>query len=70
VLGNLLLGGEGQGLFAANFSLTGGFDDPKVSVNPLSALAPGFLRNLFLFDAPNPGQAPTPPSAPTTGMGP
>ena len=49
VLGNLLLGGEGQGIFAANFHLYGPREDPKVSVNPLSTLAPGVLRNLFLF---------------------
>jgi AsmA-like C-terminal region len=49
VLGDLLLGGEGQGIFAANFRLYGPRDDPKVSVNPLSTLAPGVLRNLFLF---------------------
>jgi hypothetical protein len=49
VIGNLLLGGEGQGIFAANFRLYGQRDDPKVSVNPLSTLAPGILRNLFLF---------------------
>jgi uncharacterized protein DUF3971/AsmA-like protein len=49
VLGNLLLGGEGQGVFAANFRVYGAVDDPTVSVNPLSTLAPGVLRNLFLF---------------------
>jgi len=49
VLGNLLVGGEGQGIFAANFRLSGPRDDPKISVNPLSTLAPGVLRNLFLF---------------------
>jgi hypothetical protein len=47
VIGSLLLGGEGQGLFAANYRLTGSSADPKISVNPLSALAPGFLRRLF-----------------------
>ena len=49
VLGNLLVGGEGQGVFAANFSISGPRDDPRISVNPLSTLAPGILRNLFLF---------------------
>jgi hypothetical protein len=49
LLGNLLVGGQGQGIFAANFSLYGPRDDPKISVNPLSTLAPGILRNLFLF---------------------
>jgi hypothetical protein len=47
VIGPLLLGGEGQGLFAANYRITGSAADPQVSVNPLSALAPGFLRRLF-----------------------
>jgi hypothetical protein len=54
VLGDMLQGGEGQGLFAANFRMGGSLDDPKISVNPLSTLAPGFLRRLFLFDAPTP----------------
>jgi hypothetical protein len=49
VLGNLLVGGEGQGIFAANFRIYGQRDDPQVSVNPLSTLAPGVLRQLFLF---------------------
>jgi uncharacterized protein YhdP len=47
VIGSLLMGGEGQGLFAASFRLTGSDDDPNVSVNPLSALTPGLLRHLF-----------------------
>jgi uncharacterized protein YhdP len=47
VIGSLLVGGEGQGLFAANYRVTGSAADPEVSVNPLSALAPGFLRRLF-----------------------
>jgi hypothetical protein len=58
VIGSLLLGGEGQGLFAANYQLTGSAADPQVSVNPLSALAPGFLRRLFQpnFGMPSPTQ--------------
>jgi uncharacterized protein YhdP len=55
VIGSLLLGGEGQGLFAANYRVTGSGSDPQVSVNPLSALAPGFLRRLF---QPNFGRPP------------
>ena len=42
-----LLGGGSQGLFAANFALSGASADPQVTVNPLSALAPGVLRQLF-----------------------
>jgi hypothetical protein len=51
-----LLGGKGQGIFAANFRITGSATNPGISVNPLSALAPGFLRGLFLFDAGTPSQ--------------
>ena len=47
VLGTLLMGGEGQSLFAASFRLTGSSDDPSVTVNPLSAVTPGILRHLF-----------------------
>lgn len=60
VIGNLLLGGEGQGIFAANFHAVGPLDDPAISVNPLSALAPGVLRNLFLFDPSSPSSTPPP----------
>ena len=56
VLGSLLLGGDGQGLFAANYRVTGSAADPQVSVNPLSALTPGFLRRLF---QPNFGVSPS-----------
>jgi AsmA-like protein len=42
-----LLGGGSQGLFAANYRLSGASGQPQVIVNPLSALAPGILRQLF-----------------------
>jgi uncharacterized protein YhdP len=47
LLGPLLTGGEGEGVFAATYKATGPVSDPEVSVNTLAALAPGFLRNLF-----------------------
>jgi AsmA-like C-terminal region/Protein of unknown function len=49
VIGSLLLGGKGQGIFASNFRVFGKTENPDVSVNVLSTLAPGFLRKLFLF---------------------
>ena len=54
VIGSLLLGGQGQGVFASNFRVYGPTEDPQVSVNVLSTLAPGFLRNLFLFSPSGP----------------
>lgn len=52
VLGWLITGGEkGGGLVAFNYTMKGPSMEPDVTVNPLSALTPGFLRNLFnIFD--------------------
>ena len=47
LLGWLLVGGEGEGVVAVTYRIDGPLDDPQVSVNPLSALTPGFLRGLF-----------------------
>ena len=48
LLGDLFTGGEkGGGIFAAAYTMTGPIEEPVVSVNPLSALTPGFLRNVF-----------------------
>jgi hypothetical protein len=47
LIGKLLSPEKGGGLFAAIYSLRGSLSDPSVSVNPLSALTPGFLRGLF-----------------------
>lgn len=52
VLGWLITGGEkGGGVIAFNYTMKGAAADPSVTVNPLSALTPGFLRKLFnVFD--------------------
>ncbi len=47
LVGNLLTGGAGGGVFAATYSIKGSSDDPKVSVNPLSVLTPGILRRIL-----------------------
>lgn len=47
VIGTILTGGKGQGVFAVTFSVSGPAGDPNVSVNPLSALTPGILRRIF-----------------------
>jgi hypothetical protein len=47
LFGQLLGGGNNEGLFALNFRVSGRLGAPDVSVNPLSALAPGILRKLF-----------------------
>ncbi len=61
---NLLVGGKGQGLVAVNYHLTGDLAKPHVSVNPISALTPGFLRGVFGLLKPN-KEGHTQPSSPT-----
>ncbi|MFN3233369.1 MAG: AsmA-like C-terminal region-containing protein [Alphaproteobacteria bacterium] len=53
LVGSVLSGGSGEGLFAFRFTVRGAIEDPDVSVNPLSALTPGILRGVFdMFDPP------------------
>lgn len=47
LVGALLGGGQYEGLFAVNFRVLGPMASPALTVNPLSAVAPGFLRKLF-----------------------
>jgi hypothetical protein len=47
LIGKLFSPEQGGGLFAASYTIKGPMSDPKVSVNPLSALTPGFLRGVF-----------------------
>ncbi len=47
VLGRLFSPERGGGLFAATFRAQGPAEEAQVSVNPLAALTPGFLRGLF-----------------------
>lgn len=62
LIGRLLTGGVGEGVFALNFTLVGPMGDPAVSVNPLSALAPGILREIMgVLDGTN-AAARTPPA--------
>jgi hypothetical protein len=47
VVGKIFSPEKGGGVFAARYSVRGPLADPKVGVNPLSALTPGFLREVF-----------------------
>ncbi|MCB2082420.1 MAG: AsmA-like C-terminal domain-containing protein, partial [Rickettsiales bacterium] len=47
LLGKLLVGKEGEGVLATNYSLSGSYPEPEITVNPLSLLTPGFLRNVW-----------------------
>ena len=47
LLGQLLVGGKGQGVFGITFAVRGTMKQPRTLFNPVSALAPGFLRGIF-----------------------
>ena len=47
LLGKLFSPAKGGGLISMRYSMTGPLADPEVSVNPLSALTPGFLQRIF-----------------------
>jgi hypothetical protein len=58
LIGRLFSPEQGGGVFAATWRMQGPLNDPQVSLNPLAALTPGFLRGLFgIGDQP----APQPP---------
>lgn len=62
VFGALLGGGSGGGLVGITFAIDGAWSSPQMRVNPLSAVAPGFLRKIFEFRTQSPsttGSAPT-----------
>ena len=47
LLGDIIVGKKGEGIFALSYEVNGPFDKTQISVNPLSALTPGFLRRIF-----------------------
>ena len=60
LFGVFLGGGENEGLFGINFRLSGPSTAPVLTINPLSALAPGFLRKIFGPGQAAPSDAPVP----------
>ncbi len=50
ILGDILTGRTGEGIFGMTYAVRGAIGNPEVLVNPVSAVAPGFLRQIFEFD--------------------
>jgi hypothetical protein len=67
ILGQILTGGKGEGVFGVTFAMGGTISKPRTQVNPLSFLAPGFLRKLFEFKGTCGGPRPAEKSRQTTG---
>jgi hypothetical protein len=59
LIGTLITSKEGEGIIGMTYSVSGNADEPSVSVNPLSALAPGILRRIFEGKMPNAANAPS-----------
>ncbi|WP_411035839.1 DUF3971 domain-containing protein [Shinella sp. BYT-45] len=49
LIGILLGNGNDRGLIGITFKLSGAFDKPRLTINPLSIIAPGVFRNIFEF---------------------
>jgi hypothetical protein len=47
IFGDLITGPKREGVFAWNFGVQGGLENPQIVVNPLSGVAPGALREVF-----------------------
>jgi len=71
LLGDLLVG---DGIIGVNFAVSGAKSDPQFTINPLSAIAPGFLRRIFqapeASPSPPPASSPDEPAAPPVPQGP
>jgi hypothetical protein len=67
VLGFFLSGGEHGGLFAVNFKINGSLARPRLTVNPLSAIAPGIFRKFFEFSRVTDRDQPLPPRVESGG---
>jgi hypothetical protein len=49
VIGAILGNGRDRGLLGITFKLEGPYEGPKMTINPLSLIAPGVFRNIFEF---------------------
>lgn len=54
LLGQLLSGPRGEGIFGITFAIQGPIANPQVIVNPLSLVAPGIFREMFQMTNPDP----------------
>lgn len=54
VLGQILSGPRGEGIFGITFAIQGAMAQPQVVVNPLSMVTPGIFREIFQMTSPNP----------------
>ena len=54
LLGQLISGAHGEGIFGITFAVQGPMSEPQVLVNPLSLVAPGIFREMFQMTGQDP----------------
>jgi uncharacterized protein involved in outer membrane biogenesis len=54
IIGDLFVSRQGEGVFAPTYQVRGTFEKAHISINPIAAITPGFLRRIFE----NPSEAP------------
>jgi hypothetical protein len=59
LLGDILASKKGEGILSATYSADGNMEQPTISTNPLSMLAPGIFRRIFQGHIPTAANAPT-----------
>jgi hypothetical protein len=59
LLGDILASKKGEGILSVTYSAGGNMEQPSISTNPLSMLAPGIFRRIFQGHIPNQRDAPT-----------
>ena len=58
-MGDIIASKKGEGILSVTYSATGNMEQPNISTNPLSMLAPGILRRLFSGASPSAANAPS-----------
>jgi hypothetical protein len=64
LLGDILTSRKGEGIFGVTYGVSGEVDDLRIAVNPISVLAPGFLRKIFQMGPTPQAAAPMPAPVP------
>lgn len=65
IVGQILSGPRGEGVFGITFAIQGPMQQPQVIVNPLSMVAPGIFREIFQMTNPNTKVLPRGPTTPS-----
>lgn len=66
LVGDVLVSKQGEGVIGMSYSVSGNADEPKISMNPLSVLAPGIFRRIFEGSMPRETRSQPDPVQPPT----